>query len=84
MANKKIGEVVHYFDKIKVAVLRVDEGLVKVGDEIIIGEENENFVQKVESMQVNHLQIDEAKAGDEVGLKVDQDVKEGMSVYKAA
>ena len=82
MANTKIGKIVHYFDKIGVAVLKVEKGSVKVGDEILIGEEEVGFVQKVTSMQLEHEQVKEAKSGNEVGLKVDGKVKTGMLVYK--
>lgn len=82
MADTKIGKIVHYFDKIGVAVLKVDKGSVKIGDEIIIGEKEAGFVQKVASMQLEHSSIEEAKSGDEVGLKVDQEVKKDTSVYK--
>jgi len=33
-------------------------------------------------MQVEHENIDKAKAGDAVGLKVDQAVREGDKVYR--
>jgi U32 family peptidase len=82
LANTKIGKIVHYFDKIGVAVLKVEKGSVKVGDEILIGEEEVGFVQKITSMQLEHEQIKEAKSGNEVGLKVDGKVKTGMLVYK--
>lgn len=84
MANIKIGKIVHYFDKIGVAVLKVEKGSVKVGDEIIIGEEETGFVQKVTSMQLEHSQVDEAKMGNEVGLKIDKKTKEDTPVYKKA
>jgi U32 family peptidase len=82
LANTKIGKIIHYYDKIGVAVLRVEKGSVKVGDEIIIGEEESGFVQKVASMQLEHSPVEEAKTGNEVGLKVDQKVNEGIAVYK--
>jgi len=40
------------------------------------------FEQAVQSMQIDHKDIKEAKKGQEVGLKVDQKVKEGWEVYK--
>lgn len=81
MANILVGKIIHYYDKIQVAVLQVDKGTVKVGAEIMIGEEGEGFTQKVESMQVNHQQVEEIKAGEEAGLKVEKEVKEGDKVY---
>jgi len=81
--EKPIGEVVHYFDKIKVAVIQLKSSL-KLGDEIRIeGGENTDFTQKIESMQRDHEELKKAKKGDEVGMKVDEKVREGYKVYKA-
>lgn len=78
----KIGKISHYFDKIKVAVLDVTDESIKIGDTIRIGEFGVGFEQKVDSMQVEHQQVDIAKKGDEVGLKVTTDIKPGSIVYK--
>lgn len=78
----KIGKITHYFDKIGVAVLEVSEGKIKVGDRVRIGEFENGIEQNVDSMQVEHQQVGEAKAGDEVGLKVITAVKSGEIVYK--
>lgn len=80
MPEKEIGKVTHFFDKISVAVLRLTDGL-KVGDKIRI-EANEPFVQTVSSMQVEHKDIKEAKAGDDVGMKTDKPCKDGDKVIK--
>jgi len=40
------------------------------------------FEQEVNSMQVEHEQVQKAKKGDEVGLKVEGKVKEGDEVYR--
>lgn len=77
-----IGEVVHYFSKIEVAVIKLSDNL-SVGDTIrIAGGESTDFNQTVESMEVEHEKIDKAKKGDEVGLKVKEKVREGYKVYK--
>ena len=83
MDYQKVGKIVHYFDKIGVAVLSVTDGTVKVGDTIRIGEFGTGVEQKVESMQVEHKPVEVAKKGDEVGLKVVSEVKKGDLVYKA-
>lgn len=70
--------------KIGVAVLEVENGSVKTGDTILIGEEGEGFEQEVTSMQVDHEQVDEVKKGGDCGLKVDQEAKKGSNVYKVA
>ena len=79
---EKIGKITHFFDKINVAVLKLD-GTLKVGNTIQIGDGDEAFEQEVTSMQVNHKDIKEAKAGDDVGLKTKQKTRAGANVYLA-
>jgi putative protease len=79
--GKLVGEITHYFGKISVAVVKLEDTL-RVGDKIkIVGGGNE-FTQTVESMQIEHQPVQEAKAGESIGLKVLQKVKEGYKVYK--
>ncbi|MGC8548026.1 MAG: translation elongation factor-like protein [Candidatus Micrarchaeia archaeon] len=79
--EKEVGEITHYFDKIGVAIVKVTSS-IKVGDRISIKGKTTNFEQKVQSMQIEHVNVDEAGSGDEIGLKVDQQVREGDKVYK--
>lgn len=83
MADFKVGKITHYYDKISVAVLELSDSLA-VGDTIKISGSDEEFKMTVESMQVEHEQIKEAKKGDVVGLKVDQPVHEGDEVYRVS
>jgi putative protease len=79
--GKLIGKVTHYFSNIGVAVIELSDNL-KVGDTIrIIGGETD-FNQVVESMEVEHQKVTEAKPGDSVGLKVGQKVRDGYKTYK--
>lgn len=81
MADKKVGKVTHYYDKIGVAVVELGSSL-SVGDTIkITGHENE-FTQTVSSMQFDHKDLQKAAKGKDIGLKVDQKVKEGDEVYR--
>lgn len=79
--GKLIGKVTHYFSKIGVAVIELSDNL-KVGDTIRIVGGQTSFQQIVESMEIEHQKVQEAKAGDSVGLKVNQKVREGYRVYK--
>ena len=79
--KKLVGKVSHYFTKIGVAVIELT-GELSVGDEILIEGASTNFKQKVESMQIEHKNIEKAKAGDSIGMKVKDRVREGDSVYK--
>lgn len=81
--EKPIGEIVHYFSKIKVAVVKLNSPLSE-GDKIrITGGEDTDFEQPVKSMQQDHEKIKKAKKGAEIGLKVKDKVREGYKVYKA-
>ena len=82
MEGKLIGKVTHYFSNIGVAVIDLSAALSQ-GDEIrIMGGATTDFNQKVDSMQVDHKEVDRAKKGDSVGLKVLEKVREGYQVYK--
>lgn len=81
MEEKQIGKITHYFGKISVAVIELSDAL-KTGDTIHIVGGDRDFTQPVDSMQVEHQSIPEAKAGDAVGMKVAQLVKPGDDVYK--
>lgn len=79
---KELGKVVHYFDKIKVAVIALT-GTIKVGDTIKIVRGDSEIEEKVESMQIDHEDVKKAKKGQEAAIKVSQPVKSGARVYKA-
>ncbi|MDX9893571.1 MAG: hypothetical protein RB292_04155 [Patescibacteria group bacterium] len=81
--SKAIGEITHYFNKLGVAVVALNANL-KIGDQIVISGHGREFVQPVDSMQVEHEQVAQAKPGDSVGLKVDQEVKAGDEVSLVA
>ncbi|HHE76517.1 MAG TPA: hypothetical protein ENL27_00830 [Candidatus Parcubacteria bacterium] len=77
-----IGKITHYFSNIGVAVIKLSD-VLEVGDKIRITGGETDFEQTVDSMEVEHKKIEKAKAGDEVGLKVSEKVREGYKVYKA-
>jgi len=79
--GKLIGKVTHYFSNIGVAVIELSDNL-NAGETIrIVGGETD-FNQTVDSMEINHQKVKSAKAGDAIGLKVNQKVREGYKVYK--
>jgi 6-phosphogluconate dehydrogenase (decarboxylating) len=81
--EKAIGKITHFFPKINVAVVELAEKL-EVGDEILVKGKVTNFRQAVESMQVEHEQIQVAEAGTSIGMKVQEPVEKGDIVYKEA
>ena len=78
---EKVGEVSHYFTKVQVAVIEVTAPL-KVGDEISVEGATTNFTQKVDSMQIEHEEVEQAKKGDSIGMKVVDRVREGDQVFR--
>jgi putative protease len=83
MEKQPVGKVTHYFTKIGVAVVELT-GELKVGDRVSIEGATTNFEQTVNSMQIEHKDVTVATAGQAIGLKVDQRVREGDLVYKLA
>lgn len=81
MADVKIGEVTHYYNKIGVGVIKLSKGL-SVDDQIKIKNKQGEFIQAVSSMQMEHENVKKAKRGQIIGLKVDQEVKKGDQVFK--
>lgn len=70
-----IGVVTHYFPKVNAAVIKLKKPLA-VGDIVIIKGSTTQFEQKIESMQIDHEVITKAKKGDEIGLEVNDRVRE--------
>lgn len=83
VAPKLIGKVTHYFDNIKVAVIKVKAPLKK-GDSLLFEGGDTLFSQKITSMEKDHKKVATVKKGAEVGMKVRQKVREGYRVYKKA
>jgi len=75
------GKVTHYYKSIEVAAVEISDSL-KVGDLIHIKGHTTDFEQKVESMQIEHKDVVEAKKGQVIGLKVKDYVREHDLVYK--
>jgi len=72
MAEVEIGRVTHYFGKVGVAAIEIESGELKVGDTIRIKGHTSDFTQKIDSMQIEHEDVEVAKPGDSVGLKVSE------------
>lgn len=79
----EIGRITHFFSKICVAVIELTSPL-KVGDTIVIKGPSTDFEQVVDSMQIEHANVPKAEAGQSIGLKVNQRVRETDVVFKKA
>jgi len=79
---KPIGVVTHYFSGINVAIVKFNQ-TVKKGEKIHFKGATTDFVVTIDSMQYDHQDIEAAKKGLEVGIKVGEKVREGDEVYEA-
>ena len=81
MDKKPLGKITHYFDKVGVGVLELSD-TIKIGDKILIEGHGRSFEQTVDSMQIERQPVEEAKAGQSIGLKTAELAKEGDLVFK--
>jgi len=77
----RIGRISHFYSKISVAVIELEDTL-NVGDTISIEGHETNFTQVVDSMQIEHGNVETAKKGQSIGLKTSERVRENDIVYK--
>lgn len=81
MPEELVGKITHIFGKINVAVVKLSSPLKK-GEKIKIKGKGIEFEQSVQSMQIEHKNVEVAKKGQEIGLKLDQPAHEGCEVYR--
>jgi translation initiation factor IF-2 len=81
MQEVEIGKVSEFFHKPVVAGIELTAALKK-GDHIHIKGHTTEIEQDVASMQVNNANVEEANAGESVGIKVADRVRPGDIVYK--
>ena len=82
MAEEQIGRISHYFGKIQVAAIELTDGSLAVGDTIHIKGHTTDLTEDIKSIQIEHEQVQSAKKGDSIGVKVSDHVREHDVVYK--
>jgi len=81
MPEEEVGKVSDFFARPVVAGIDLT-GKVKVGDKIHIKGHTTDMELIVDSMQINNVNVEQAKAGDLIGIKVSDRVRRGDTVYK--
>ena len=81
MAEQEIGVINEFFARINVAGVSLNDTM-RVGDTIHIKGHTTDLEQPIDSMQIEHEQVQEAKAGQAVGIRVKDRVRHGDKVYK--
>jgi translation elongation factor EF-1alpha len=80
-SEKPIGRVTHYFGHLGVMALDLTDVLT-VGSKVHVKGHTTDLVLTVESMQIEHQNVSEAKAGDSVGIRVPEKVRPGDQVFR--
>jgi len=83
MPEEEIGKISDFFARPVVAGIDMT-GTVKQGDKLHIKGHTTDLEFVVQSMQINNVDVTEAKAGDAVGIKVPDRVRRGDTVYKVS
>lgn len=78
--EKPIGKIEHYYSKIGVGIVKLNDTL-KVGDKVQIKGHTSDIEQTIDSIQIDHKDVEEAKKGDVIGLKVTDKVREDDEVF---
>lgn len=81
MPEIEVGRVTDFFAKPVVAGIQLT-GALKIGDKIHIKGHTTDMEIIVQSMQINRVNVTEAKPGDTIGVKVPDRVRPGDKVYK--
>jgi putative protease len=78
---QEVGRVLHFFGRINVVVIEVTDA-ISVGDKIAIKGPTTDIEQTIDSMEIEHVKVKQATAGQSVGMKVKDHVRENDTVYK--
>lgn len=81
MPEEEVGKVSDFFARPVVAGIELTAP-IKVGDKIHIKGHTTDLEITVDSMQINNVNVNEAKAGDSVGIKIPDRARRGDTVYK--
>lgn len=81
MAEKEVGKVMDFFAHPVVAGIDMT-GTLKEGDKIHIKGHTTDIEMEIASMQIDNANVDKAKKGDSIGIKVPDRVRRGDTVYK--
>ncbi|HYA87252.1 MAG TPA: hypothetical protein VEI57_09345 [Nitrospirota bacterium] len=80
-AEEAVGTVTHYYSHLGVAVIQINKGALKTGATIHVKGHMTDFTQTIESMEYEHQHIDQASAGQSIGIKVKDHAREHDIVF---
>lgn len=80
--EEAIGTVTHYYSELGVAVVQINKGMIRTGDTIRFKGHTTDFTQQLESMEYEHQHVEQATAGQNVGVKVIDHTREHDILYR--
>lgn len=80
MTDQPIGFIKNYFSKVQVAHVKCLSEF-KPGMKIHIKGSTTDFIMEIKTMQIDRVDIEMAKPGQEIGLAVEQLVRKGDKIY---
>lgn len=80
--GERVGTVTHYYGNLSVAIIQLETGTLRVGDVIHIKGHTSDFSQRIESMEIDHVHVDEAGPGKSFGVRVKEHAREHDVVYR--
>ena len=81
-AEELVGTIIHFFPHVKAGVVKIKKGPISLGDSLHIKGHTTDFIQKINSMQIDRVPIKSAPKGKEIGIQVKSRVRHGDKVYK--
>ena len=82
MKEIEVGRVADYFAKIGVVAIKLTAEGIKIGDTLHFKGHTTDFIQAIDSMQIEHEEVEKADMGKNVGIKVSNRVRTHDKVYK--
>lgn len=80
---ERVGIITHYYNHLSVAIVQLDTGSLRVGDTIHVKGHTSDFSQPVDSLEIDHVHVNEVRPGQSFGLRVKEHAREHDVVYKA-
>jgi putative protease len=82
LSEQLVGTVTHFFKGPSVAVVKLTDAAIGVGDEVRFKGHTSDFTERITSMEVDHRKVEQAKKGDEVAIQVVARARPHDQVFK--
>ncbi|MHB8481213.1 MAG: hypothetical protein ACYDBV_00530 [Nitrospiria bacterium] len=81
LKGQEVGKITHYYSHLGIGIVEIEHGKLQIGDTVHIKGHTTDFEQVVDSMQIEHQNIQKAEPGQIIGLKVREMVRVNDHVY---